>query len=151
MVSAVLAEPAEGVEQRHPRLVQGFGQALGVYLGLDPISARLADLQGFWAGPTAPKCPQLYLYSKTDALVPPETVQAFMGLQEGRGCEVQGVCWPESGHVEHYRAYPEQYRAQLEGFVQQVLADSEVGEQDGAAGKVEGQGVLSSDSKGDLL
>ncbi len=103
MASALLAEPAEGVEQRHPLLVQGLSSALSTYLSLDPISSRLAQLEGFWASPEAPACPQLFLYSETDALVPPEAVRAFMEGQARRGVAVAGRCWPTSGHVEHLR------------------------------------------------
>jgi hypothetical protein len=104
MASALLAEPAEGVELRHPLLVRGLSSALGAYLSLDPISARLAQLEGFWASPEAPRCPQLFLYSHADALVPPEAVQRFKEVQARRGVAVSGRCWPTSGHVEHLRS-----------------------------------------------
>jgi hypothetical protein len=103
MASALLAEPAEGVAQRDPLLVRGLFSALGAYLSLAPISARLAALERFWACPAAPACPQLYLYSETDALVPPEAVRRFMGEQSRRGAAVTSRCWPSSGHVEHLR------------------------------------------------
>jgi len=67
---------------------------------------------------TAPLCPQLYLYSSADALIPPSAVQQFQEIQKQRGVDVDNKMWADSAHCEHYRIYPDEYVSQLKRFVE---------------------------------
>ena len=69
----------------------------------------------------APPCPQLYLYSSSDALIPHQHIELFMAQQAARGAEVQAHCWRDSAHVEHYRKHPEEYRNLLRSFAEHCL------------------------------
>ena len=65
----------------------------------------------------APSCPQLYLYSDSDPLVPQEGVEDFMRAQSDRGVEVEGHMFRGSGHCEHFRSHPHEYAMQISQFV----------------------------------
>ncbi len=43
--------------------------------------------------------------------------------QEGRGVEVSGYKWADSGHVEHYRRHPHEYAYQISTFLARALRD----------------------------
>ena len=68
-------------------------------------------------GSTAPVCPQLYLYSSADALIPPSEVQKFQKSQQARGVKIRSRMWEDSAHCEHYRIHPDEYVDQLQQFV----------------------------------
>jgi hypothetical protein len=48
-------------------------------------------------------------------------VEAFMSEQAGLGCDTVSHKWADSGHVDHYRVYPQEYRQQLAAFAERVL------------------------------
>jgi hypothetical protein len=70
----------------------------------------------------APPCPKLFLYSDADVLVQPHVVEGFMQEQQKRGSPTYSYKWSDSAHVDHYRKYPDEYRRQLDQFVQRVLS-----------------------------
>ena len=78
------------------------------------------QVRGAWAL-SAPLCPQLYLYSSKDALIPHTHVESFMAQQAARGVAVDAHCWPDSGHCEHLRTHPEHYRRLVHSFMQRCL------------------------------
>eukprot|EP00798_Chlamydomonas_sp_ICE-L_P023313 gene23313-30553_t len=69
----------------------------------------------------APFCPQLYLYSDADPLIPASEVERYMKIQasarslESRGVEVSSYKWTDSGHCEHFR--------KISQFMSKVLKD----------------------------
>ena len=65
-----------------------------------------------------PPCPQLYLYSRADALIPAAHVDFFMEQQAAHGAPVHHHCWDDSPHCEHFRVHREQYRSIIASFEQ---------------------------------
>jgi pimeloyl-ACP methyl ester carboxylesterase len=133
LVAAVLGEPAEKVQERHPLLVGGTSAAVGAYLKVPLIKHCIQEVHDTWAQ-LAPPCPMLFLHSAADVLVPPEVVQAFMKQQAARGAAVSDKLWPDSPHVDHWRAYPQEYEQQLQRFASRVL-HPDAGDSDCDAGR----------------
>ncbi|KAJ7671455.1 hypothetical protein DFH06DRAFT_1177614 [Mycena polygramma] len=57
------------------------------------------------------RSPRLYLYSKLDAMIPPDDVEAHARRSASDGLDVRKLCFDKSAHVAHARVYPEQYWA----------------------------------------
>ena len=61
-------------------------------------------------------CPELYLFSDVDHLVPEENVRTFMDAHKKKGVEVFSRLFEGSGHVQHYKNYPEEYLKEVNTF-----------------------------------
>jgi hypothetical protein len=121
LLAAALREPAAGVEDRHPRALSALRGAVDAYLSLGVTRRRIADMEASWHA-LVPPCPKLYLYSESDALVSPGTIQGHMQSEAVRGSRVYAHKWADTPHVEHYRLHPEQYTAIVARFVEESLA-----------------------------
>ncbi|GIL52524.1 hypothetical protein Vafri_8369 [Volvox africanus] len=126
IVSAVTNTPAEELSYGMPgwqgALLNGTRSFMESYLESKGVKLRTEEVYDAWYN-LAPVCPQLYLYSDADPLVPASDVERYMGVQEGRGVEVSGYKWPDSGHVEHFRRYPQEYAYQISAFLARALRD----------------------------
>ncbi|KAJ3436039.1 hypothetical protein M0812_18083 [Anaeramoeba flamelloides] len=63
------------------------------------------------------RCPQLYLYSRSDKLVNLPFLESFIESQEKLGIDVHKKVWDKSEHVQHYRKYPNQYKKKIKSFL----------------------------------
>ena len=61
-------------------------------------------------------CPELFLFCSTDPLVPERDVWVFIEAHKKKGIKVFEKCWEVSGHVQHYRNYPEEYLSKVNTF-----------------------------------
>ncbi|GLC40760.1 hypothetical protein PLESTB_000025400 [Pleodorina starrii] len=126
IVSAVTNTPAEDLSYGMPgvqgMLLDGTRAFMGRYLQSKGVKLRTEEVYDAWYN-LAPVCPQLYLYSDADPLVPASDVEKYMGVQESRGVEVSGYKWPDSGHVEHFRRHPHEYAYQISAFLARALRD----------------------------
>lgn len=61
-------------------------------------------------------CPELFLYCKTDPLVPYKDVNIFIDAHKNKNIPVFSKCWEVSGHVQHYKNYPEEYLKEVNTF-----------------------------------
>ncbi|KQJ93172.1 hypothetical protein BRADI_3g03050v3 [Brachypodium distachyon] len=64
-----------------------------------------------------PSCPQFYLYSSADRVIPAECVESFIGMQRSRGLSVSAYDFVSSPHVDHYRSFPHLYSAKIDEFL----------------------------------
>lgn len=120
LLAAALREPAEGVGERHPRLLAAVRGGVGAYFSLPAMRRRLEETEAAWRELTPP-CPKLYLYSEADALVDPWTIQNHMQSEAVRGSRIYAHKWRDTPHVEHYRLHPDQYARIVGGFASEAV------------------------------
>ena len=66
-------------------------------------------------------CPELFLYSNADHLVPEQNVVTFMEAHKKIGVKVFSKLWEGSGHVQHHKNYPEEYLHEVNTFTDYCL------------------------------
>ncbi|XP_010523206.1 PREDICTED: transmembrane protein 53-B [Tarenaya hassleriana] len=87
-----------------------------VVLNLPKVNRRLANVLEVLSS-EQPKCPQLYIYSTADRVIPAGYVESFIIEQRKAGHEVQVCNFISSPHVDHFRNNPELYMAELTHFM----------------------------------
>ncbi|KAI4386768.1 hypothetical protein MLD38_004670 [Melastoma candidum] len=68
-----------------------------------------------------PPCPQLYLYSSADTVIPHQMIEAFMEHQRRLGRKVFARDFKTTPHVDHYRTFPHIYLSELDSFLKECL------------------------------
>lgn len=66
-------------------------------------------------------CPQLYLYSSGDTVVPSESIELMMEDQRRKGAKVFSYNFRTSPHVDHYRTFPDIYSSELHKFLRECF------------------------------
>jgi alpha/beta superfamily hydrolase len=66
------------------------------------------------------KCPALLLYSQRDRVGSPQVNQRLITAWKSNGIPVYYKCWSDSLHVSHYYKYPEEYRQELNKFLETI-------------------------------
>ncbi|KAH0855063.1 LOW QUALITY PROTEIN: hypothetical protein HID58_020543 [Brassica napus] len=87
-----------------------------VILNLPKVNRRLADVLETLSS-SQPRCPQLYIYSSADRVIPAGQVESFIVEQRKAGHEVRACNFISSPHVDHFRSNPELYTAELNHFM----------------------------------
>ncbi|KNA15139.1 hypothetical protein SOVF_100920 [Spinacia oleracea] len=67
-----------------------------------------------------PPCPQLYLYSTEDKVIPYRSVESFIKHQKSKGRSVSSFNFKSSPHVDHYRTFPDVYTSQVNSFLNHI-------------------------------
>ncbi|XP_074561666.1 uncharacterized protein LOC141817958 [Curcuma longa] len=87
-----------------------------VVLNLPTINRRLSDVLDLLTS-EQPNCPQLYIYSSADQVIPAKSVESFIERQRRAGHEVRACDFLSSPHVDHFRNHPALYDTQLASFL----------------------------------
>lgn len=66
-----------------------------------------------------PSCPQLYIYSSADRVIPAGSVESFVEKQREAGHEVWACNFVSTPHVDHFRNDPKLYTSQLTQFLEE--------------------------------
>ncbi|CDY24583.1 BnaC05g32670D [Brassica napus] len=87
-----------------------------VILNLPKVNRRLANVLETLSS-SQPRCPQLYIYSSADRVIPAGQVESFIVEQRKAGHEVRACNFISSPHVDHFRSNPQLYTAELNHFM----------------------------------
>ncbi|CAL1387930.1 unnamed protein product [Linum trigynum] len=88
----------------------------GVVLNLPTVNKRLSDILSVLSS-DQPRCPQLYIYSSADRVIPAGSVESFIEKQKKAGHEVRACNFVSTPHVDHFRSDPKLYTSQLAQFI----------------------------------
>ncbi|KAL3630280.1 hypothetical protein CASFOL_023264 [Castilleja foliolosa] len=123
--AAQLGTNGSKTQDKEPFLIEAlllfaFEKLFSYLLNLPDINQKLTKIV---SGLTKdqPCCPQLYLYSSGDKVIPFRAVESFIEEQKRTGKQVFGFNFGSSPHVDHYRTFPDLYVSQLHGFLKECL------------------------------
>ncbi|KAL3813166.1 hypothetical protein ACJIZ3_014434 [Penstemon smallii] len=97
-----------------------FEKLFSYLLNLPDINRRLTKILSALST-SQPPCPQLYLYSTGDKVIPFRAVESFIDDQMRKGKRVISFNFGSSPHVDHYRTFPDVYSTQLQDFLKECL------------------------------
>ncbi|XP_054808435.1 uncharacterized protein LOC129310575 [Prosopis cineraria] len=91
-----------------------------VVLNLPAVNRRLTDVLNMLSS-KQPSCPQLYIYSSADRVIPAGSVESFVEKQRKAGHDVRACNFVSSPHVDHFRNDPKLYSSQLVQFFDECV------------------------------
>ncbi|XP_027365941.1 transmembrane protein 53 [Abrus precatorius] len=92
-----------------------------VILHLPSVNRRLSDVL-IMLSSKQPNCPQLYIYSSADRVIPADSVESFVEAQRRAGHDVRACNFVSSPHVDHFRNDPKLYTSQLSKFLEECVS-----------------------------
>ncbi|KAL2545788.1 alpha/beta-hydrolase superfamily protein [Forsythia ovata] len=92
----------------------------GVVLNYPSVNRRLSDVLSVLTL-QQPSCPQLYIYSSADKVIPSGSVESFIEKQRRSGREVRACNFISTPHVDHFRNEPKLYSSQLTNFLEDCV------------------------------
>ena len=92
----------------------------GVVLKFPTVNRRLSDVLSLLSA-CQPSCPQLYIYSSADRVIPAGSVESFIKVQKRAGHEVRACNFVSTPHVDHFRNDPKLYTCELTGFLEDCV------------------------------
>ncbi|CAG7860794.1 unnamed protein product [Brassica rapa] len=115
----------EDVQKKEPlgiesMMLSSLEKLFPVVLNIPEVNMRLTRItQRLYEN--HPPCPQLYLYSSGDKVVPSHSVEIRIKEQQKIGRNVHSFNFKSSPHVDHYRNFPDLYSSQLHNFLQECF------------------------------
>ncbi|XP_072982023.1 uncharacterized protein [Typha latifolia] len=88
-----------------------------IFLMLPNVKQRLSKVISFLSR-NQPSCPQLYLYSLADKVIPANLVENFIQEQRTLAINVYAYDFGSSPHVDHFRSYPHLYSNKVYEFIE---------------------------------
>lgn len=85
-------------------------------LNLPTVNRRLSGVMNLLEF-QQPNCPQLYIYSSADRVIPAGCVESFIEGQRRTGREVRACNFLSTPHVDHFRNNPQLYTSELSHFL----------------------------------
>ncbi|XP_042447759.1 transmembrane protein 53-like isoform X1 [Zingiber officinale] len=92
-----------------------------VVLVLPDVNLRLKKIISILTN-KQPSCPQLYLYSSADKVIPSKSVENFIQAQKSLGRIVHAFDFCLSPHVDHLRNYPQVYSTKINEFLRECYS-----------------------------
>lgn len=94
-----------------------------VVLNLPAVNRRLSDVLSLLSS-KQPSCPQLYIYSTADRVIPADSVESFVEAQRKAGHDVRACNFISSPHVDHFRNDPKLYTSQISQFLEECVLNN---------------------------
>ncbi|KAL6520031.1 hypothetical protein OROHE_017174 [Orobanche hederae] len=118
------------IEEKEPFLIENlllfaFEKLFSYLLNLPHINQRLTKIIS-GLSENQPSCPQMYLYSSGDKVIPFQAVELFLEKQKNIGKQVFSFNFSSSPHVDHYRTSPDLYASKLDDFLKECLAEGKL-------------------------
>ncbi|KAH6755168.1 alpha/beta-Hydrolases superfamily protein [Perilla frutescens var. hirtella] len=114
------------MEEKGPFFIEtlvlaAFEKLFSYLLNLPDVNQRLRRIISVLSK-SQPPCPQLYLYSTGDKVIPFRRVESFLEEQGRTGKQVFSYNFGSSPHVDHYRTFPDLYASQVDNFLKECLS-----------------------------
>lgn len=104
-----------------------LGPPVAITLVIDWLYNHLANaekrMQTVLSSACVQAVPHLYLYSKTDTVVPPSYIEKWIKYQGEQGVMVRSHVWEDSQHNKHFRKYPKEYMRVVHSFASKCVMD----------------------------
>lgn len=120
ITSSMTGLDASNVEHQHPFMLSMAYKISRKYLESPEILKQLRKIRESWSL-LIPRVPRLYLYSKSDALIPSNQIESFIDSEKKNGIREQyKYCSPSAAHCALLKEHPELYASKIEQFIAHV-------------------------------
>ncbi|GMH06329.1 hypothetical protein Nepgr_008169 [Nepenthes gracilis] len=113
------------MQEKEPSIIERLllfvlEKAFSFLLKLHNVNQRLSNVMVILSK-NQPSCPQFYLFSTADKVIPFRSIELFIEDQRRIGRKVRSFNFKSSSHVGHYRAFPNLYSLEINNFLKESL------------------------------